>query len=298
MNEPKQQTESPEPRRSGGIALVLEGGSYRIQFSSGVLDVLMEHGLAFDACYGVSAGTLAGMSLKSRQIGRSNRISIAFCNDPRYIGARSLLTSGSIVGYDFMFTEVQDHIDPFDAEAFCANPMQLFGTVTNILFGSAEYLPINDPVSDLNIVRASTSLPIVTPPVQIGASSYLDGGIADSVPVEHVLEEAGYDRTLVILTQHRSFVKEPYELPGAARARYTAYPYLIEALLTRHERYNEQREHICDYERAGKAFVIAPEEPVDIGHMEHDPVKLLELYIKGRQAGERYLEEIRTFLGA
>lgn len=288
--------ESVASEHIGKTALILEGGSFRGQFTAGVLDVFMEHGITFDACYGVSAGILNGMSFKSRQIGRANRINLAFCNDPRYIGARSLLTSGSIVGYDFMLDEVQNRLDPFDNEVFLENPMRLIATVTNVLFGTAEYLPVEDATADLDIVRASTSLPLVTPPVQIGANRYLDGGIADSVPVEHALEEAGFDRAVVVLTQHRAYEKEPYELVAAARARYGSLPYLVEALATRHERYNAQREHIWAYEDEGRALVIAPDRPVEVGHIEHDTSKLLDLYIQGRQEGQRLLEEIRAFI--
>ena len=35
-------------------------------------------------------------------------------------------------------------------------------------------------------------------------------------------------------------------------------------------RYNEQREHIWEYERQGRALVIAPRRPVEVGHIEHD----------------------------
>ena len=81
----------------------------------------------------------------------------------------------------------------------------------------------------------------------------------------------------------------------AARARYAAYPYLLDALSTRHERYNEQREHIWAYEREGRALVVAPPHPVTVGHVERDASKLLELYIAGRQEAARMLRQIKEF---
>lgn len=279
------------------VALVLEGGSFRGQFTAGVLDVMLEHGIYLDACVGVSAGTLNGLNYKSRQIGRGNRINLAFCNDSRYVGAKSLATSGSIVGYDFMLNDVQDRLDPFDNAAYEGNPMPLYATVTNIIFGTAEYREVKSAELDADVIRASTSLPLVTPPVKLDGGLYLDGGVADSVPVEHVFEDEGFGRAIVVLTQDRSYEKGPYELMAAARARYAAYPYLLEALETRHERYNEQRRHIWAYEEEGRALVLAPERPVEVGHVEHDPAKLLDLYIQGRQEAERRLDEIRAFTG-
>ena len=281
---------------AGKTAIILEGGSFRGQFTAGVLDVLMEGGIWPDACFGVSAGALNGLSYKSRQIGRSNRVSLAFCNDERYMGARSFARSGSFIGYDFMLNDVQDRLDPFDNDAYLANPMPLFAVATDIVFGTAAYLEVGNAVLDIDAVRASTSLPLMAPPVEIDGHLYLDGGVADSVPVEHVLEDAGFERALVVLTQHRAYRKGPYELMAAARARYGGYPYLLEALESRHERYNEQRQHIWAYEEDGRALIVAPPRPVAVGHVEHDAAKLLDLYIQGRQECARHLGEIKEFL--
>lgn len=282
-------------KNAGKVAIVLEGGSFRGEFTAGVLDVLMENGIEVAACYGTSAGALNGLNYKSRQIGRVNRVNLAFCNDPRYMGAQSLVTTGSMVGYDFILNDVQDRLDPFDNEAFLANPMEMYACATDVVFGTAAYLPIRDATLDIDVVRASTSLPLVTKPVEIDGHLYLDGGAADSVPVEHALEDDGFDRAVVVLTQDRSYEKSPYGLMAAARRAYAGYPYLLDAMESRHERYNEQRAHIWEYERAGRALVIAPPRPVEVGHVEHDTAKLLDLYIQGRQEAKRQLEEIKAF---
>ena len=168
------------------------------------------------------------MNYKSHQIGRANRINLAFCNDNRFMGAASFASTGSIVGYDFIFNDVQDRLDPFDNVTFDASPIEMYAVATDMLFGTATYLPVKSAVLDLDAVRASTSLPLVTPPVEIDGHKYVDGGVADSVPIEHVLEEAGFDRAVVIVTQDRSYEKKPYEFMPAARARYADYPYLLE----------------------------------------------------------------------
>lgn len=281
---------------AGKVAMVLEGGSFRCQFTAGVLDVFMESGVEVSACYGVSAGALSGLNYKSRQIGRANRVNLAFCNDSRYMGAKSFATSGSVVGYDFLLNDIQDRLDPFDNDAFEKNPMSLYAVATDVVFGTPAYLPVENAVLDVDALRATTSLPLMTQPVEMGDAIYLDGGVADSVPVEHALEDAGFDRAIVVLTQDRTYKKGPYEFLAAAHARYAAYPYLLEALENRHERYNEQREHIWEYERQGRALVIAPPQPVEVGHIEHDPAKLLALYIQGRQEGKRRLDEVRAFI--
>ena len=276
--------------------LVLEGGAMRGMFTAGVLDVLMEHGLTTDGTIGVSAGAVFGCNFKSHQIGRANRINLAFCNDSRFMGAASFASTGSIVGYDFIFNDVQDRLEPFVNETLDASPIEMYAVATDMLFGTATYLPGKSAVRDLDAVRASTSLPLVTPPVEIDGHKYVDGGVADSVPIEHVLEEAGFDRAVVIVTQDRSYEKKPYEFMPAARARYADYPYLLEAIETRHDRYNMQRMHLWKYEREGRALVVAPQKPVEVGHVERNSAKLLDLYIQGRQEAKRLLGDIEAFV--
>ena len=255
-------TAEDKAKNAGKVALVLEGGSFRGQFTAGVLDVLMEAGVEIPAVYGVSAGALNGVNYKSHQIGRANRINLAFCNDSRFMGAASFASTGSIVGYDFIFNDVQDRLDPFDNETFDASPIEMYAVATDMLFGTATYLPVKSAVLDLDAV----------------------------------LEEAGFDRAVVIVTQDRSYEKKPYEFMPAARARYADYPYLPEGIETRHDRYNIQRMHLWKYEREGRALVVAPQKPVEVGHVEHDPAKLLDLYIQGRQEAKRLLAEIQEFV--
>lgn len=287
----------PTKENAGKVALVLEGGSLRDQFTAGVLDVFMENGITVDACYGVSAGSIVGLSFKSRQIGRYCRDNLAFCRDSRYMGGRAVLESKSVIGYDFYINEIQNRSDPIDNETYLANPMPLYATVTDMTFGTPAYLNVQNAELDIVYVQASTSMPLLTPPVEINDRLYMDGGIADSVPVEHVLDEVGFERAVVVLTQHREYVKEPYDFLPTARTVYAKYPYFVQALETRHERYNEQRGHIWAYEDEGRALVIAPPQPVEVETMERDAQKLLELYVEGRQEGKRRLAEVQEFIG-
>ena len=85
------------------IGLVLEGGGMRGLFTAGVMDVMMERGIRFDGIVGVSAGATFGCNYKSHQIGRVLRYNVRFKDDPRYMGVRSLLRTGDLVGAEFSF---------------------------------------------------------------------------------------------------------------------------------------------------------------------------------------------------
>ena len=65
-------------------------------FTAGVIDVLMEQGIEFEALTGVSAGAAFGCNYKSRQPGRVLRYNLKFCKEPKYCSFRSLKKTGDL----------------------------------------------------------------------------------------------------------------------------------------------------------------------------------------------------------
>ena len=129
----------------------------------------------------------------------------------------------------------------------------------------------------------------------ISDRALLDGGIADSIPVRF-FESIGYKRNLIVLTQPKGFVKKKNKMLPAIRARYLRYPAFVEAVADRHERYNETLDHIAMLEQTGKAFVIRPPIPLEIGAMERDPAQLRRVYETGRAVAENQIDKIEAFL--
>ncbi len=277
--------------------LVLEGGGFRGMFTAGVLDVFMERGLqGFSSAWGVSAGVLMATSYLSGQLGRSCRINLAFRDDKRYMSTYQLAKTGNIVGTSFLYGEVQNDIDPFDYDAFNANPTRLFATVSDVTFGTPDYIEITSLPEQMDYVRASASLPVVSRMVKVDGRLLLDGGTTDSVPLERALREPGCSRAVVVLTQERSYRKGAASLMPAARKLYEDFPYYLQAIETRPERYNAQREYIWAQEQAGNAFILAPERPVSVANMEHDGAKLLDLYLQGRTVALKRWDDLQEFL--
>jgi predicted patatin/cPLA2 family phospholipase len=288
-------------------ALVLEGGGYRGVYTAGVLDVLMEHGLTnFASVWGTSAGALNASSFKSRQIGRTIRIMLSFRDDRRLMSFFSLATTGNITGGDFLYHTVQDEIDPCNVETFNNNPMRMYACASDVVFGIPHYFEVKSLPDDVDMIRASSSLPLVSTAVEIGEHRYLDGGTTDSVPVEMALgmksapETEDYvpaGRAVVVLTQHRQYVKgKQLERMAVMSRRYKEFPLYVEALSTRAERYMEQRERIWELEREGRILVLAPETPVTVATTEHAGEPLLALYLQGRRQVEQRIDEIQEFL--
>ena len=58
----------------------------------------------------------------------------------------------------------------------------------------------------MNICRASSSIPAVSPMVVVDGFPCLDGGVADSVPLIHAMKK-GYRKNVVILTRNAGYRK-------------------------------------------------------------------------------------------
>ena len=272
------------PMYNKNIGLVLEGGAMRGLFTAGVIDVLMENGVEFPAFVGVSAGAAFGCNYKSRQIGRALRYNKRFCRDPRYCSFRSLFKTGDVFGAQFCYHEVPNTLDTFDVKAFDENPMAFYLVASDVETGTPAY----------EWIRASASMPIVSRVVELDGKKFLDGGVTDSIPLAFM--ERQYDRNVVVLTRPREYQKQPASKPWLYRLTLRKYPNMLRAVTERHLMYNEQRAHVFAQEKAGKAFVICPDKPLEVGRMEHDPEQLQKAYDTGRQTALRQLEALKRFM--
>ena len=276
--------------------LIMEGGAMRGMFTAGVIDVMMEHGIDFDGAIGVSAGAAFGCNYKSKQIGRVIRYNTRFCRDKRYGGFRVLLKEGNFYSKQFCYEEVPMKHDIFDFDTYERNPMEFFVVATDVDTGKAEYHILADRHDHgFEWIRASASMPLVSQMVEIDGRRYLDGALADSIPVQY-FESIGYDRNVVILTQPMGFRKKPDSMLPLMKLHYRKFPKLVEAITTRHEQYNATLDHIAHREAAGELLVIRPAEKLPIGRTEKDPDKLRQVYEIGRQTAEARIVEIQKYL--
>jgi len=276
--------------------LVLEGGAMRGMYTAGVLDVLMENDIKVDGTIGVSAGACFGCNYKSRQIGRSIRYNMKYSRDPRYVSIRSLLFSGDIYNAKFCYEEIPVHLDPFDVDTYQKNPTEFYVVATDVNTGKAVYQRLDKgDGDDIQWIRASASMPLVSRIVKIGDQELLDGGIADSIPFEWFIAN-GYERNIVVLTQPKGYVKSKNPLMSLVRLRMKKYPKMIEAMANRHVEYNECLKQLERREQEGNTLVIRPSVPLGIKRTEKNPEKLKAVYELGRKDAEAMLGKIKDFL--
>ena len=72
---------------------------------------------------------------------------------------------------------------------------------------------------------------------------------------------------------------------------------IAEKLLLRHEVYNRSVEKLKEWEANGKAVVIRPSSPVEIGRIETDPDKLQSVYDLGVKDGMSYVMHRNIAIG-
>ena len=276
--------------------LILEGGAMRGMFTCGVLDVLMENGIKFEGGAGISAGAVFGCNYKSHQIGRAIRYNKKYCRDRRYCSMRSLIKTGDMYGEEFCYHTLPDTLDPFDRESFKADPMDFYIGAMDLETGGTRFHKCTDGgANDMEWMRASASMPLISRIVEVDGYKLLDGGISCPVPYEY-MESLGYDRNLIVLTQPEGYQKEKSSALPLIRLKLRKYPALIRAMEVRHLVYNEQMKEIAAREKAGKVLVMRPPEPLGISRTEKDPEELERVYRLGRSEAERRLEELRKYL--
>lgn len=277
-------------------ALILEGGGMRGVYTAGILDYFLEQGLEFSSVYGVSAGALNGANFVSRQRGRSIRTFTEYLDDERYSGARYLLKNGDWFNIDFVYNEIPNKLDVVDWDTFAASKTKFYAVLSNVVTGKAEYHRVTDLRKQMDTVRRSASLPLLSTNVNINGKKYLDGGICDSIPLYRSIQD-GNRKNVVILTQHRGFEKQPVSTMGLVKLRYRRYPKFVRANRYRHLMYNNQTKYVYRKEKDGQAFVIQPKEPVNIDRLEKDTEKLWRLYRAGYNDAKENFDRLMKYLG-
>ncbi len=276
------------------VGLVLEGGAMRGMFTAGVLDVLLAQKIRVDGIVGVSAGALFGVNLPSHQPGRVIRYNKRFNSDKNYMGLRPLLREGNIVSTQYAYHDVPRKLDLFDDEAYQASGIPFYAVVTNLESGQAEYLRLESVLQQMDILRASASMPFVSRPVDWQGKLYLDGAIADSIPYRWMAQQ-GYDKLIVVLTRDAAYRKKPMNRLLCA-LRYGKWPAFQKKLLQRHQMYNRSIAELAQWEGRGEAFVIRPSRQIQIGHIESNPEKLQSVYDLGLKDAKSCINRLKEYL--
>lgn len=278
--------------------IVLEGGATRGVFTSGVLDYLMEKDVYLSNVIGVSAGSCNGVDYVSRQIGRTRDCMIHREKEYNYYyGFRKFVKEKSILDMDMVFDRYPNEIFPFDYDTYFASDMECEIVTTNCETGLAEYMTENgDRERLMRICRASSSMPLISPMVNIDGVPYLDGGLADSIPIARAVRK-GNSKIVVILTRNPGYQKKPATKAAAKmyRKAYRSYPELVRTAILRNAKYNRQTEITERLEREGKIFVLRPLIPT-VSRLEKSYDVLMNFYEHGYCLMKREYDRLMEYL--
>ena len=277
------------------IGLVLEGGGMRGIYTAGVLDFFMEKNLYFKDCYSVSAGACHAVSYFSKQKGRSVKINLDYINDKRYCSVNSLIKTGDLFGAEMIYDIIPNKLELYDYDAFNKYNGNFYCVVTNCKSGKPEYIKVNDMRKDTIIVRASSSLPVLSKMVKINGEEYLDGGITDSIPIKKSIED-NHEKNVVILTRDKDYRKTKPKFLRMIKRKYKGYPKLVKAIENRYKMYNDELDFIEEKRKNGEVFVIQPKKPVQISRIEKDKTKLKALYDEGYNDAKEIYEDLIKFI--
>lgn len=276
--------------------LVLEGGGHRGIYSAGVLDVLRENNILADGVIGVSAGAIHGASYVSGQIGRSIRYTTKYCNDKRYMSIGSLIKTGDLFNVDFCYRALPFELDIFDTESFNNSSIKYYAVCTDVETGNAVYhhcTELNEN-SGMRYLQASASMPLAAKIVEINGAKLLDGGVADSIPLE-TFEHFGFDKNIVVLTQAAGYRKSKNALMPLIKMWYRKYPELIKISANRHNIYNESLKYVEEKAAKGEIILIRPSKRIEISRIEKNPQKIQDMYNLGRTDAITMLQKIKAF---
>lgn len=277
--------------------MVLEGGSFRGCYTSGVLDVLMENGINLQTTIGTSAGALNGYNYVAGEIGRAAKINLGYRHDRRYMGPRTLARNRGVVGFDFLLNEVEEEI-PFNRERFEDPNRRFLVTVTNCETGQVRYCEKGITPDFQKAVQASASMPFVSDMVEVDGVPCLDGGCAVKIPYRWALDN-GFEKILVVRTRPAEY-RRPQETKAFTEITeriYRNYPQLVELLDNQSEQYNGACRELEQLQEQGKLLMLCPSGSISVSAIEGDMERLGALYLLGRADAKLMLPQIRAYFG-
>lgn len=271
-------------------ALVVEGGAMRGVFAAGVLDKFMEKGyFDFDFAIGVSAGATNLSTYVTNMQGLSKQIILNYATKREFFSPLRFVKGGHMTDVHWLWHHSKQSLGIPSPEA--GNYMPLYVGVTNVDSGECEYFKaIKTNVDDLMV--ASCALPTAfREQPRIGNHRYVDGGVADAIPVKQAYDMGAREIT-VILSQPPGFTKPAVKSAWLLEKMYRDQPELLKSLLNRPKIYNDTLQFITNPPKDCVVHVIAPDVGFCVKRLTMDKKKLLRGYAQGRRMGRRFVQTI------
>ena len=275
--------------------LVDVGGGMRGIYACGVMDYCLDNHISFDLGIGVSAGAANICTFLAGQRGRNYKFYTDYNHRKESMSLSNFVKKGSYIDMDYIYGTLSNAGGecPFDFDALLSNPMELLVVAENAITGEAKYFTKNYISQDnLDIVKASCSIPYVNKPYDVDGEPYFDGALGDPVPVEKAIS-MGCDKIILILSKPRDVLRLPKRDVAIAKRIKKEYPVSAERISGRADHYNAELETAKALEKQGKVLILAPDDTCGVDTLTKEKGPLDKLYQKGIKDAEK----IPSFLG-
>lgn len=273
-------------------AIIDVGGGQRGIYGAGVFDRLLDEGIDFGCCIGVSAGSANMASYLSRQRGRNYRFYVDYSSRKEYMSFCNFKTRGSYIDLDFVYSVLSDSTgeDPIDYDNLHNYGGKFLVVATENSTGKPHYFQNSDISFDnYKVFHASSTLPVVCNSCTINGEKYYDGGISDPVPIDKAFEE-GCEKAVVILTRPSYFRNNGKIDHFCSKVIRKKHPQISECLKVRHKIYNDSVEKLIKLEKQGKCLIISPDDCCKVNTLTTEKQHLDLLYKKGYENAERIID--------
>ncbi len=158
--------------------IVLSGGAVRGFAHLGALKALHEVGVNPDVISGVSAGSIVGAFYADGY--EPDEILEIFEQKKFYNLVSVLFKNTGLLDISGLKKLLKNNLK---AKSFDALKKPLFVTATNLETGGVEYF---NEGNIIDVVLASSSIPVLFKPQKIGERLYVDGGLTNNLPLEPI----------------------------------------------------------------------------------------------------------------
>ena len=266
-------------------ALILEGGAMRSVHSAGALKAFAQSGFSndyFDLVFGASAGACNGAYFIGGQTDEFWKMWSETLATNQFINLRNFFSkSKPVIDIDFMIDQIMKKIHPINIKKVIDSKTDFYTVVTNCDTGKAEYFLNNNEENFLDLIKASSSIPMLyNKPTKIDGIEYMDGAIADSLPINKAIE-LGAKEIYVLLTRHEGYRKKSGLADIITAKIHKKYPRIKDSILNRHIFYNECLEIIENKKEGIEINIIRPRYNLGISRTTSDPKKLKSAFLIG-----------------
>lgn len=275
--------------------LILCGGGLRGIYTSGVIDFFMDQGIKFPYVLGVSSGACNGFTYVSKQRGLGKLMYTKYINDTRYFSYKNLLVNKCLFGMDFIFDEIPNKLEKFDFDCFNQSKQRYIVTTTDCTTGKPKYYEKGHCNDIIMAIRASSSLPFISPIVNFDNHCLLDGGIANPIPIDKSIAD-GNKKHVVVLTTYDYYCRPFKKIQWIGYKLYPKYKNLVQTLCQQDIQYSYTLNKLKELQLQKNVVMIKPSENITMNMLGRNPNLLTQLYDLGYRNAEASYRDIEQLL--